>query len=129
VSRSGGLTTDLDALREWLAQAEGITVDFPAPLEPHQLRLMDSIGVTPRVRTLTEGEKPSQATPGDTAVPGPLSVNVRTRIERVPEDKWLTRHLARYASLQRDGWSVTALRDQNTLTVVLLACRQDEPGA
>lgn len=118
---------DLDALRELLHGARGMTIDFGRPLEPHQLRLMDTLGVN----VLTEGGelRPSLAAPeeprGDTSVPAlaPLSVSPRTMIERVPEDAQLAKHLHRYADLGRQpGWSAVALRDRATRTVVLLAC-------
>jgi hypothetical protein len=88
-------------LERFLDNADGMTVTLPGPLEPHQRRLMETLGVK-------------------VLVP-------RTRIERVPEDKWLTRHLARYRELSHDGWSTTALRDLSSKppTVVLLACREE----
>jgi hypothetical protein len=91
----------MDELAAFLDRARGMTMTFP-PLEPHQLRLLEALGVN--VRT------------------------VRTMIERVPEDKWLTNHLRRYHELRAEGWTTTALRDlaSKPPTVVLLACLEEE---
>jgi hypothetical protein len=42
-------------------------------------------------------------------------------IERVPSDSQLSKRLAEWGALRRDGWDVTALLAPDRKTVVLLA--------
>lgn len=49
---------------------------------------------------------------------------VESRLERVPADATLPRHLAEYKTLAAHDWDVTVLLAPDSKTVVLLACRE-----